>query len=58
MFARVLLFVCIIGWPITAMTVFKNEPQGILGLSWLALIFTATDIMFTTTLENDKPKRK
>lgn len=32
---------CIIAWPITAMTVFKEEPQGILGLSFLALIYAS-----------------
>jgi hypothetical protein len=42
------LVVCIIGWPVTALTVFKTEPQGILGLSWTALILTAIDILATT----------
>jgi len=35
----------IISWPLTAVTVFKNEPQGILGLSFLAIIFTGFQIL-------------
>lgn len=34
----VLTVLGIIGWPITAVTIFRGEPQGILGLSWAALI--------------------
>jgi hypothetical protein len=30
------------------MTVFREEPQGILGLSWLAIILTMLDIFLTT----------
>lgn len=42
-----LLVVCVVGWPATALTVFRAEPQGILGLSWAALILTAVDILLT-----------
>lgn len=47
-FAWVLLIGSLIGWPLSALTVFANEPQGILGLSWLAIILTAIDILSTT----------
>jgi hypothetical protein len=47
-FAWTLLIGSIIGWPLTALTVFSNEPQGILGLSWAAIILTAVDILSTT----------
>jgi hypothetical protein len=42
-----ILVVSIVGWPVSALTVFHDEPQGILGLSWLALILTAFDILST-----------
>lgn len=42
-----LLVASILAWPITALTVFKDEPQGILGLSWAAIILTAIDILST-----------
>lgn len=45
--AAILLVICVIAWPITAMTVFRDEPQGILGLSWGAIIITALDIILT-----------
>lgn len=47
-FAVVLLVGSTIAWPVTALTVFREEPQGILGLSWAAIILTALDILATT----------
>ena len=34
-----------IAWPLTAKTVFKNEQQGILGLSFIAIIYTGYQIL-------------
>ncbi len=48
--AWALLMVSMIAWPITAWTVFRGEPQGILGLSFLAIILTALDVIATTTV--------
>lgn len=36
----VLILSSIIGWPITSMTIAKEEPFVILSLSWLALVFS------------------
>lgn len=47
MFAWVLLVVSIVGWPLSAFTIFRDEPQGILGLSWMAIALTAVDILST-----------
>jgi hypothetical protein len=35
----------IVAWPLTAFTIFKDEPQGILGLSWAAVIYTGYQIL-------------
>lgn len=35
----------IVAWPVTAMTIFKKEQQGILGLSFLAIIYTGYQIL-------------
>jgi hypothetical protein len=43
-----MFFGSIVGWPATALTLFRDEPQGILGLSWLALTITAVDILVST----------
>lgn len=47
-FAWVLLVVSIVGWPVSALTFASGEPPSILGLSWLAIAFTALDILATT----------
>lgn len=52
-FAWVLLIGSIIGWPATALTIFRQEPQGILGLSWLAIILTSIDILTTTDVREN-----
>lgn len=49
-FAALLLVVSIIAWPVTAVTIFRTEPQGILGLSYLSLIFTALVLLVTTDI--------
>lgn len=51
-FAFILLSFAVIGWPLTAFTIFKHEPQGILGLSWLAIILTSVDILFTSSIRD------
>lgn len=43
----VLLFVSIVGWPLTALTVAKGEPPFILGLSWFAIIYAAANTLLT-----------
>lgn len=59
-FALFLLIGSLVAWPITALTVFKDEPQGILGLSWFAITLTAVDVLATTdvrdsTDDNEEP---
>jgi hypothetical protein len=46
--AMATLIVSVVGWPISHFTVFSEEPPGILGLSWWALILTCIDIIVTT----------
>jgi hypothetical protein len=46
--AIILLVSSLIGWPVSALTWAKDEPQFILGLSWLAITLTALDIIATT----------
>lgn len=43
--AWAVLVICIIGWPVSALTVASDEPQFVLGLSWVALILTAVLIV-------------
>lgn len=46
--ALVLVVGSTIAWPVTSVTVFSSEPQGVLGLSWFAIILTAIDILSTS----------
>lgn len=48
MLAWVLLLGSLVGWPLSALTFAKDEPQFILGLSWLAITLTAADLLSTT----------
>lgn len=54
--AWVLLAGSIIGWPISALTVFRDEPQGILGLSWLAIILTCAELLTSSQVHEDVGK--
>lgn len=47
-FAWALIALSLIGWPVTAFTVARQEPQIVLALSWLAILLTAVDILSTT----------
>jgi hypothetical protein len=45
--AWVLVGVTVIGWPLSAFVFAKDEPQFVLGLSWLAITITAVDVALT-----------
>jgi hypothetical protein len=49
-----ILVVSIIGWPISAMTWARGEPQFVLGLSWLALTLTALDVLATSDVRAEQ----
>jgi uncharacterized membrane protein YfcA len=52
--AMVLLVGSVIGWPLSALTFARDEPQFILGLSWLAITLTAVDILCTTDVRREQ----
>jgi hypothetical protein len=47
-FAWVTLILSVVGWPLSAFTFAAQEPQAILALSWLAVAYTAWDIISTS----------
>lgn len=49
-----LLLGSLVGWPITALTLAKDEPQFILGLSWFAITLTAMDLLKTSRVHKDQ----
>lgn len=56
--AWLLLIGAIIGWPLSAMTFAASEPPFILGLSWLAVILTAIDILSTTDVRKKEEEKE
>jgi hypothetical protein len=52
--ALLLVVVSLIGWPLSAFTVAKDEPQFILALSWLAITLTAVDVAATTDVRKEQ----
>jgi hypothetical protein len=52
--AWVLLVGSLVGWPLSALTWAKDEPQFILGLSWLAITLTALDLLKTSRVHQDQ----
>jgi hypothetical protein len=46
--AWVVVILSIVGWPLSALTWARDEPQFVLGLSWLAITLTALDILSTS----------
>lgn len=52
--AWVLLVGSLLGWPLSAFTWAKHEPQFILGLSWLAITLTALDLLKTSRVHRDQ----
>ena len=51
--AWALLIGSLIGWPVSALTVAKDEPPFILGLSWFAITLTAMDLLKTSRVHRD-----
>jgi hypothetical protein len=39
--AWLMLVGSVVGWPLSALTWAKNEPQTVLGLSWMAMSYAA-----------------
>lgn len=44
----------IIGWPIGALTIFRDEPQGVLGLSFLAIIVECASLLTASQVHEDQ----
>jgi hypothetical protein len=50
----VLLCGSIVGWPLSALTVARDEPPFILGLSWLAIILTSLDLLTSSQVHQEQ----
>jgi hypothetical protein len=52
--AWVIVAASLIGWPVSALTWAADEPQFVLGLSWLAITLTALDILSTSDVRAEQ----
>jgi hypothetical protein len=43
----------LIGWPLSALTWAKDEPQFVLGLSWMALIIGSYNTIITAMVNKE-----
>jgi hypothetical protein len=51
--AWVLLIGSLIGWPLSQLTVARDEPAFVLGLSWFAIVLGAWNTIVTTQVNKD-----
>jgi hypothetical protein len=52
--AWMLLGGSLIGWPVSALTLARDEPQFVLGLSWLAITLTAMDLLTSSQVHEEQ----
>jgi hypothetical protein len=52
----VLLAVGVFGWPVTQLTIARDEPPFVLGLSWLAIIVTALGVIVSADVRKEQDK--
>lgn len=54
--AWVIIFISIVGWPLSMVTFATQEPPAILALSWLAITITALDVVSTSDVSAEQEK--
>lgn len=52
-FGWALLVLSLVGWPVTQLTVARDEPPFVLGLSWFAIVLNAVGILATAYVKQD-----
>jgi hypothetical protein len=53
-----IVLISLLGWPVSALTFAKDEPQFVLGLSWLAITLTGIDIWSTQDVRREQEDTK
>lgn len=53
-FAWSLLTTTVIGWPVSAFWLARDEPPFVLGLSWLAIVIASLDFLTTSQVHKDQ----
>lgn len=56
--AWALLVAATIGWPLSMLTVAKDEPPFTLSLSWLAIILAAAELLTSSQVHEEQGKQR
>lgn len=56
--AGMLIGASLIGWPLSALVLARDEPQYVLALSWVAITLTAGDMAYTALVAIEQELRK
>ena len=54
--AWVLLVGCLLGWPVSALTLARGEPQFVLGLSWMALVIESANLLTSSQVKEGQKR--
>jgi hypothetical protein len=54
--AWTLLVGCLAGWPASALTWAKDEPQFVLGLSWMALVIESANLLTSSQVREGQKR--
>lgn len=49
----IIVAISILAWPVTSLTVWKDSDQGILALSWIAVIYSALSFAVSAEVKKD-----
>jgi ribose/xylose/arabinose/galactoside ABC-type transport system permease subunit len=52
--AWTLLVGSLIGWPLSQLTIARDEPPFVLALSWLAIILTSADLLTSSQVHQEQ----
>ena len=52
--AWILLIGSLIGWPVSALTVARDEPPFVLGLSWLAIVLCSAELLTASQIHQEQ----
>lgn len=52
--AWTLLISSVIGWPASALTLARDEPQFVLGLSWMAIVIEAANLLTSSQVHEEQ----
>lgn len=53
-----LLVAALIGWPVSMLTIAKDEPPFVLSLSWLAIILASAELLTASQVHEDQDKEE